>query len=73
MGKKKERKRVLTRKIGGNEEKQRTGSDCVGNKNVLLENIFKKFRDIHTIMKADEVRDETKRFVCVVLCYAFLA
>jgi len=69
----KERKRMLMKKIGGNEEKQPTISDCVGNKNALLENVFKKFRVIHKIMKADEVRDETKCFVSVVLCYVQLA
>jgi len=40
MGKK-ERNRVLTGIIGGNEEKQPTGSDCVGNKNAQLEKLFK--------------------------------
>jgi len=54
-------------------KKQPTGSDCVGNKNALLGYVFKKFRDIHKIMKADEVRDETKRFVSVGLCYVHLA
>ena len=65
---------MLKRNNGGNEEKQPTGSGCFGKKKSLLENTyFKKFLDIHKIMKTDEARDETKRFVCVVLCYVQLA
>jgi len=40
----------------------------------LLENkIFFKFFVIHNIMKADEVRNETRRFVSHVFCYVLLA
>jgi len=39
--KKKERNRVLMKKIGRNEEKQSTSSDYVGNKNARLEKFLK--------------------------------
>jgi hypothetical protein len=55
-------------------DKQPTSSDCVENKDALLENKnFLKFLVIHKIMNADEVRDETRLFVSGVLCYVLLA
>jgi hypothetical protein len=39
---------------------------------MLENNIFFNFRVIHNVMKADEVKEETRRFVSGVLCCVFL-
>jgi len=50
---------VRKRNTGGNEENIGLAA-IVSEKNALKENTyFKNFRDIHKIMKADEMRDET--------------
>jgi len=40
MRRKKEKNGLLMRKIGRNEEKQPSISDCIGNTNALLENRY---------------------------------
>ena len=66
---------MLTRKYGRNDGKSSRLAAIVSEiKDGLLGNkicVF-KFR-IHNIMKAGEVRDETRRFVSGVLCYVHLA
>ena len=69
-GKRRNEIQCLQENLEETREKQPASSDFVGNKRCAVrKETFLKFRVNQRIMKADEVRDETRRFVSGVLCY----